>query len=134
MFSRPAFVGRLLGKFPDPLSLRVQGPAWTGLVAGAFVLLLVAATAQLDARRCAEVARARAETLALTAGPWLDGDAHAGLGQEPQKRLSDLTASLEKLLTASDFDAVVRTLRPHAEYKANLAGQPGVARAQAFEV
>lgn len=134
MVSRPAFITRFLSRFPDPFSLRVQTLGWTGALAGSFGLLLVAATAQLDARRCAEVARARAETLAQTAGTWLDGDAHAGLGQEPEKRLADLGATLTKLLEASAFDGTLRTLRPTSEYKAELAAKPQHARPDALEV
>ncbi|MSR61532.1 MAG: hypothetical protein EXS08_03665 [Planctomycetes bacterium] len=134
MVSRPAFIDRILSRFPDPFSLRVQTLGWTGALAGSFGVLLVVATTQLDARRCAEVARARAETLALTAGTWLDGDAHAGLGQEPEKRLSDLGSTLAKLLEASEFDGTVRTLRPTPAYKAELAEKPQHARPGALEV
>jgi len=134
MVSRPAFIDRILSRFPDPFSLRVQALGWTGALAGSFGLLLVVATSLLDARRCEEVARTRAETLAQTAGTWLDGDAHAGLGQEPAKRLSDLGATLNKLLEASEFDGAVRTLRPTSEYKAELAAKPQHARPGALEV
>lgn len=134
MFARPAFVDRFLSRLPDPSSLRFRVVGWTGLVAGAFGLLLVLAALQLDARRCAEVARAHAETLAHTAGAWLDGDAHAGLGPDPKKALANASAVLAKLLEESDYPGVVRTLRPKAETKTQLAGQPGVQRANALEV
>src|SRR5262249_34107388 len=103
-------------------------------VAGSFALLLVFAAVQLDQRRCAEVARARAETLAQTAGAWLDGDAHAGLGNAPEQRLSDLGTSLGKLVEASDYDGAARTLRPSADEKANLTAHPERARADALEL
>lgn len=131
---RPAFLDRFLRRLPDPRALRNQVVGWTGLVAGSFGALLVLAAVQLDARRCAEVARERAETLAATAGVWLDGDAHAGLGQDPGKRLADLTASLEAALSASGYDGVVRTLRPKADAKAALTAQPRAPRAGALEV
>src|SRR5262245_12852024 len=133
MLKRPAFLDRFLGLFPDPLSLLNHAVGWTGLVAVAFGLLLVCATVQLDARRSAEVARERAETLAVTAGQWLDGDAHSGLGADPEKRLGDLTASLKHLLDVSGFDGSVRTLRPKAETTAALTRRPTAPRAEALE-
>src|SRR5436190_128969 len=117
MFKRPAFLDRFLSRLPDLRSLRFQSVAASAVVAGGFGLLLVLAAAQLDARRSAEVARVRAETLAQTASVWLDGDAHAGLGTTPEKRLTDLTASLDHLLETSDFAGMVRTLRPKADSK-----------------
>src|SRR5262245_9651664 len=98
MVSSPALLRTFLGRLPDPLSLRSRTVGWTTIVAGSFGVLLAFSAIQLDARRCEEVARVQAMTLAQTAGLWLDGDAHSGLGQEPEKRLSDLTASLQKLL------------------------------------
>ncbi|NOT30558.1 MAG: hypothetical protein HOP15_08945, partial [Planctomycetes bacterium] len=134
MLARPAFVDRFLARLPDPLALRFRATAAIGLVAGAFGLLLTLAVVHLDARRCAEVAREHAETLAHTAGVWLDGDAHAGLGQDPDKRLSDASAALAKLLEQSDYPGLVRTLRPKAEAKTALAAQPDAARPSALEV
>jgi len=134
MVSRPAFLERFLSHLPDPRSLRFRTLGWTGIVAGSFGALLALGAIQLDERRCAEVARVRALTLAETAGQWLDGDAHAGTGPGPEKRLSDLTASLEKLLETSDNASVVRTLRPKAESKAVLASRPGTFRPAALEV
>ena len=134
MFSRPAFVARFLARLPDPRALRFRVMTGTGLVAGGFGAVLALAAVHLDARRCAEVAREHAETLAHVAGKWLDGDAHAGLGQAPEKRLSDSTAQLEKLLEESDYAGVVRTLRPKPEAKAALASQPSTARTGALEV
>jgi hypothetical protein len=134
MFSRPAFLDRLLARLPDPLSLRVQVQGWTAIVAGTFGVLLVLAATQLDARRCAEVARARAETLASAAGTWLDGDAHAGLGEKPEQALADLKSTLIQLLERGGHDATVRTLRPRPANKTELAAKPGVARPQALEV
>jgi signal transduction histidine kinase len=134
MVSRPAFLARFLARLPDPRSLRLRIQGGVGLVAGLFGALLVVGAVQLDARRCAEVARERAETLAGTVGPWLDGDAHAGLGAEPEKRLSDATASLEKALETSAYPGTVRTLRPATALKGALAAQPGARRAGALEV
>lgn len=134
MLARPAFVDRFLARLPDPLALRFRVTAGIGLVAGAFGLVLVLAAVHLDARRCAEVAREHAETLAHTAGAWLDGDAHAGLGQDPDKRLSDAAAALEKLLVQSDYPGLVRTLRPKAEAKVALTAQPDVEHPAALEV
>src|SRR5688572_28450212 len=134
MVSRPAFLERFLSRLPDFLSLRFRTPGWTAIVAGSFGLLLAAAAIQLDARRCAEVARARAVTLAESAGKRLDGDAHADLGPEPGKRLTDLKASLNKLVETSGFDRRVRTLRPRPEAKAVLAAKPGAARAAALQI
>jgi signal transduction histidine kinase len=94
----------------------------------------MAAVVQLDARRSAEVARGRAETLARTAGIWLDGDAHSGLGLEPGKRLEDLSANLARLLEDSDGEFVVRTLVPKPEIKTKLLAQPGARHAGALEV
>jgi len=134
MVSRPAFLERFLSRLPDPLSLHFRTVGWTAFVAGAFGLLLALGAIQLDARRSAEVARVRTETLAETAGLWLDGDAHAGLGPGPEKRLTDLTASLAKLLETSDYSGTVRTLRPRPDAKAVLAARPGTGRAGALEV
>jgi signal transduction histidine kinase len=134
MFQRPAFIGRFLSRLPDPFSARFQLVGWTGLMSGAFAVLLVLGALQLDQRRCAEVARVRAETLARTAGLWLDGDAHSALGADPEKRLSDLGAVLAKLVAASDFDGTVRTLRPKASEKTALAASPGSVRKDALEV
>ncbi len=134
MLARPAFVDRFLSRLPDPSSLRFRVVGWTALVAGTFGLLLVLAAVQLDSRRCAEVAREHAQTLAHTAGAWLDGDAHAGLGPDPDKALSDAGAVLARVLEQSDYPGIVRTLRPRAEAKAALAAQPGTARASALEV
>lgn len=134
MVSRPAFLERLLSRLPDFLSLRFRTPGWTAIVAGSFGLLLAAGAIHLDARRCAEVARVRAVTMAETAGLWLDGDAHASLGPEPEKRLTDLGASLAKLLETSDYSGTVRTLRPRPEARAALEAKPGTARAAALEV
>jgi signal transduction histidine kinase len=134
MFKRPAFLDRLTNRLQDLSSLHFRVQAGAGLLAGGFGVLLVLVAVQLDARRCEEVARTEAETLARTAGLWLDGDAHAGLGSEPEKRLSDLGATLAKLVEASDYPGVVRTLRPKAEQKAALTGRPDVAREKALEV
>jgi hypothetical protein len=134
MLARPAFVARFLDRLPDHRSLRFRAVAWTGVVAGTFGLLLVLAAVQLDAKRCAEVARERAVTLAHVAGAWLDGDAHAGLGAEPEKALSDARAVLARVLEESDFEGRVRTLRPRPEFKATLAAEPAKARAGALEV
>lgn len=134
MVQRPAFLARLASRVPDLSSLRFRFQAGAGLVGGAFGLCLVLAATHLDARRCAEVARERAETLAQTAGMWLDGDAHAGLGTDPEKRLGDLQATLEKLLAANGYPGTVRTLRPKAEHKETLAARPGSPRAAALEV
>jgi hypothetical protein len=134
MFARPAFLDRILSRLPDVRALRFSVTLASALASGAFGLLLVLCAVHLDARRCAEVARAQAETLAHTAGAWLDGDSHAGLGQDPEKRLSDSAAVLRKLLEASDSPAVVRTLRPKATDKAALAAKPDAARAGALEV
>ena len=106
MVQRPAFLARLTSRFPDFSSLRIRLQTGAGFLGAAFGLCLVLAATHLDARRCEEVARERAETLARTAGFWLDGDAHAGLGVGPEKRLEDLQATLEKLLTASDYDGM----------------------------
>lgn len=134
MVSRPAFLERFLGRLPDPLSLRFRSVGWTGIVAGSFGLLLALSAIQLDARRCAEVARVRAVTLAETTGLWLDGDAHANLGPAPEKRLTDATAMLTRLLEANGYSGVVRTLRPRSEAKAALTARPDVARSAALEV
>ena len=134
MFARPAFVARFLAGIPDPFSLRFRLVGGAALVAGGFGALLVFASVQLDARRCAEVAREHAETLAHTAGAWLDGDAHAGLGPTPEKALSDAGAALVKLLAQSDYDGTVRTLRAHAETRAALTASPTTPRANALEV
>jgi signal transduction histidine kinase len=134
MVSRPAFLARFLSRFPDLRSLRSRGVGWTVFVAGSFGLLLALAAIQLDARRCEEVARVRAVTLAQTAGLWLDGDAHSGLGGEPEKRLADVTASLKKLLDLGDYPGSMRTLRPRADAKAALASRPEAGRAAALEI
>lgn len=134
MFSRPAFLTRFLDRLPDPRSVRFRVLGGVGLLAVSFGALLVFAAGQLDNRRCAEVAREHATTLAQTAGLWLDGDAHAGLGDKPEAHLADLEAVLTKLLEASDYDGVVRTLRPRKENKAALAAQPGRAHPKALEV
>ncbi|HEX6883258.1 MAG TPA: ATP-binding protein [Planctomycetota bacterium] len=114
--------------------MRVRLQLAAGLVAGLFGVLLVLAAAHLDLRRCTEVARAHAETLARTAGLWLDGDAHAGLGIQPEKRLADLGATLAKLAEANDLEGRVRTLRPKAEHRETLANRPGSPRPGALEV
>lgn len=134
MFSRPAFLTRFLDRLPDVRSLRFRVLGGLGVLAVSFGALLVFAAGQLDGRRCAEVAREHAETLAQTAGVWLDGDSHAGLGDKPEKRLEDLEATLTKLLDDSDYDGVVRTLRPRQESKATLAAQPARPHAKALEV
>lgn len=134
MFQRPAFISRFLSRLPDPLSARFQLVGWTGLVSGTFALGLVLGALQLDQRRCAEVARVRAETLAQTSGLWLDGDAHSSLGADPEKRLSDLAAQLAKLVETSGFDGTIRTLRPKASEKTVLAASPGSVRKDALEV
>lgn len=134
MVQRPAFVARLASRFPDLSSVRTRLQLGAGLVAGLFGLLLVLAAAHFDLRRCEEVARARAETLARTAGLWLDGDAHAGLGTQLEKRLADLGATLTKLAEANDLAGRVRTLRPKAEHKETLANRPGSPRPGALEV
>jgi hypothetical protein len=134
MVQRPAFLARLTSRFPDFSSLRVRYALGSGFLASVFGACLVLAAALLDARRCAEVARERAETLARTAGFWLDGDAHSGLGNDPEKRLDDLAATLGKLVEASDFDGTVRTLRPKGAEKDTLATRPGSPRPAALEV
>lgn len=134
MVSRPAFLDRFLARIPDVSSLRFRVLAGAGGMAGLFGLLLALATVQLDTRRCAEVARTRAETLALTAGRWLDGDAHAGLGAEPEKRLEDLAATLTKLLAVDGYPGEVRTLRPKPEATTALAAHPSSPRPDALEV
>src|SRR5262249_45533637 len=100
MFSRPAFLRSFFSRTPDLRALRSMLVGAFGLVSVLFGALLVAALARLDARRCEDVARERALTLALTAGAWLDGDAHAGLGHDADKRLSDLRATLDKVVQA----------------------------------
>lgn len=134
MFQRPEFISRFLSRLPDPLSARFQLVGWSGLVSGVFALGLVLGALQLDQRRCAEVARVRAETLAQTAGLWLDGDAHSALGTDPEKRLADLAAALAKLAAMSAFDGTIRTLRPKASEKTALAASPGSLRKDALEV
>ena len=134
MVSRPAFLENFLSRAPDLLSLRFRTVGWTGLVAGSFGLLLALSAIQFDARRCEDVARVRAVTLAETAGLWLDGDAHANLGPDQEKRLADAAASLAKILEISGYSGVVRTLRPRPEAKAVLAAKPESARAAALEV
>lgn len=134
MFSRLSFLKSFPSRFPDLRSLRVKVLGGVGLVATTFGVLLVFATVQLDSRRCAEVARTHAATLAQTTGLWLDGDAHAGLGQAPEKRLADLSATLTTLLEASDYAGVVRTLRPRPEVKSALAAQPARPHANALQV
>lgn len=134
MVKSPAFVARLASRFPDLSSVRTRLQLGAGLVAGLFGLLLVLAAAHFDLRRCEEVARARAETLARTAGLWLDGDAHAGLGTQLEKRLADLGATLAKLAEANDLAGRVRTLRPKAEHRETLENRPGSPRPGALEV
>lgn len=134
MFQRPAFVVRFLNRFPDPLATRSQVVAGSFLLSGGFALLLVLGAIQLDQRRCAEVARTRAETLATTAGLWLDGDAHALLGAEPEKRLSDLGAQLALLSEKSAFDGTLRTVRAKSAEKTALSSSPGAPRRAALEV
>ena len=134
MFQRPAFVVRFLNRLPDPFALRTQTVAGYGLLAGTFALLLVAGAIQLDGRRCAEVARVRAETLATTAGLWLDGDAHALLGSEPEKRLADLGAQLALLAETTAFDGTLRTLRLKPAEKTGITSSPGSRHRAALEV
>jgi len=134
MFQRPLIIVRFLNRFPDPLAARTQVVAWSGLLSGIFALLLVFGGLQLDQRRCAEVARARAETLATTAGLWLDGDAHALLGAEPEKRLADLGAQLALLGEKSAPEGTLRTLRPKAAEKTGITSSPGTSRRGALEV
>lgn len=133
MFQRPAFVARFLSLFPDFRSTRVQQVGWTAFVSGSFALLFVAGAVTLDQKRGSEVARVEAETLARTAGLWLDGDAHSALGADPEKRLSDLGAQLALLKESSDYAGQLRTLRPKASEKTALAATPATARAQALE-
>jgi hypothetical protein len=133
MLRRPAFVARFLDQLPDFAALRVRLQAKALTLSGLAALVFVAAVVQLDHRRCADVAQARAEALAQGLAPWLDGDAHAGLGSDPEKRLSDVTAAVEKLLGAGDFDGSLRTLRAKTESKAALAADPAHARANALE-
>jgi len=134
MFQRPAFVVRFLNRFPDPLATRTQLVAGSALSSGVFALVLVLGGIQLDQRRCAEVARTRAETLATTAGLWLDGDAHALLGADPEKRLADLGAQLALLSEKSAFEGTLRTLRAKASEKTALTSSPGASRRAALEV
>ena len=134
MFSRPAFVDRFLERFPDLFGLRGQIVFGAGLVSGLFALLFVVSAGQIDQRRQAETARSQAETLASTAAVWIDGDAHAGLGENPAKRLSDQTALLELVLRTGGYDGGVRTLRPTATARTALAAQPKAARADALEM
>jgi hypothetical protein len=54
MFSRPAFLDRLLARLPDPLSLRVQVQGWTAIVAGTFGVLLVLAATHLETWRAGD--------------------------------------------------------------------------------
>ena len=81
MLRRPAFVARFLDQLPDFAALRVRLQAKALTLSGLAALVFVAAVVQLDHRRCADVAQARAEALAQGLAPWLDGDAHAGLGK-----------------------------------------------------
>ncbi len=130
MFSRPAFLDRL----PDLTRLRGQIVALTASVACTFALLFVLAASGLDARRSAERSTARAEALARGAAVWLDGDAHAGLGSDPAKRLGDLGATLEQLAQASGHARGIRTLRPRESSRAALAAHPEKRDDQALEV
>lgn len=134
MFQRPAFIGRFFSRLPDPLRVRFQLVGWTAFVSGVCALLFVLGALQLDHKKGAEVARIEAETLARTAGLWLDGDAHSALGADPEKRLSDLGAQLAKLVATSDFDGTIRTLRPKASEKTGLAAAPGTAKRAALKV
>ncbi len=130
MISRPAFLNRL----PDLQRMRGQIIGFTGLLTGAFALLFVLAASELDARRSREVAHARAEAIARGAAVWLDGDAHAGLGQDPAKRLGDLGASLEQLALANGLERGIRTLRPKESARPALNAQPRTRHAGALEV
>jgi signal transduction histidine kinase len=134
MFQRPAFISRFLSRLPDPRRVRFQLVGWSAFVSGTCALLFVLGAVQLDQRKGAEIARTEAETLARTAGLWLDGDAHSALGADPEKRLSDLAGALAKLIAASDFDGTIRTLRPKASEKTGLAAAPGTAKRGALEV
>jgi len=131
---RPRFLDRWLARLPDVFSLRTQVVLGTGLSAGVLALLFVLASSHLDATRSGEALQEHAETLAKTASIWLDGDAHVGLGNDPAKRLSDLTSSLDTLLRTSDYPGSMRTLRPKAVQKATLTAQPAVVHPEAMEV
>jgi len=134
MFSRPGFLNRLFGRLPNVRGLRLRLVWGGGFMATLFGACLVLAAVGLDARRSQEVARERAETLAVAAGHWLDGDAHAGLGSDPAKRLDDLKATLAKVLEAGDLPCEVQTLRPRPEVRATLGGDRAAVRAGALEV
>jgi len=131
---RPLLEERVRALLPDLRSLRIWLVGGAGGLALLFGACLVFAAVQLDERRGEEVARARAHTLAATAGMWLDGDAHAGLGQAPGKRLQDLGATLKHLLEVSGYPGTVRTLRPRPEVKTAMATSPRTPRAGALEV
>jgi len=134
MLPRPAFVDRLLSRIPDPSGVRTQLVLGSGIVAGLFGLVFLWCAHQLDSRRHGEVQEQRALAVATAVAPWLDGDAHAGLGDNPGKRLSDLSANVELMLRASGFSGTVRTLRATKADKTVLSAQPGTARPDALEV
>ena len=107
MISRPAILNRL----PDVRSLRGQIVVLAGLLASAFSVVFVLAANELDARRFSAVAESRVEALAGSLAPWLDGDSHAVLGDDPKKRLGDLCASLELVARSTGIEHGIRTLR-----------------------
>jgi len=134
MLSRPAFFDRLLRRVPDPYGLRSQLVLGSAALAALFGLVFVWTAHQLDSRRNAEVQRERALAIATVLAPWLDGDAHAGLGDNPGKRLSDASANIELMLRSSEYPGTVRTLRATKADRAVLSAQPDMARPDALEV
>jgi HAMP domain-containing protein len=105
-----------------------------GAIASAFALLFVLVAYRLDSRQGAAVARAQASALAASAALLLDGDAHAGLGENPARRLGDLGGTLELLERTSASGGTIRTLRPKESFRAQLASRPRAVQAGALEV
>lgn len=133
MIKRPAFVDGLLERYRALFGLGPQLQLRVGVLVVGFALAFVLAAVHLDDRRQAESRRGSAMSLATAAGVWLDGDAHAGLGEDPAKRLDEVGAALGQVLETSGFEGVVRTLRPLPESKTALMAAPGTARPNALE-
>lgn len=134
MIKRPAFVDGLLDRYRALFGLGAQLQLRVGVLVVGFALAFVLAAVHLDDRRQAESRRGAARSLATTAGVWLDGDAHAGLGEDPEKRLGEVGDALGRVLETAGFEGVVRTLRPLPEAKTALMAAPDAARPNALEV
>jgi signal transduction histidine kinase len=130
---RPAIVHDLQDRFGTFFGLRAQLQLRLGVVVAGFALAFVVLSVHIDERRQAEQRRAAAQTLAVTAAAWLDGDAHAGLGTDPTARIAALGQTLGRLLEASEFEGTVRTLRPVPESRTALMASPEAAHAEALE-